>query len=64
MYLSISLQIVKNSNEEGLTFEDGCIGPPSPINGLFDDVSISIGETCLGIQNLIFETIINKVYGL
>ena len=49
MYLSISLQIVKNANEEGLTLEDECIGPPSPITALFDDVSVSVGETCLGI---------------
>ena len=49
IYLSISLQIVKNNNDEGLTIEDKVIGPPSPITALFDDVSISIGETCLGI---------------
>ena len=49
MYLSIGLQIVKNASEEGLTFEDQCIGPPSPISALFDDISVSVGETCLGI---------------
>lgn len=49
MFLSISLQVVKNSNDEGLTLEDKCIGPPSPITALFDDVSVTVGETCLGI---------------
>ena len=49
MFLSISLQIVKNANDEGLTLEDQCIGPPSPITALFDDISVSVGETCLGI---------------
>ena len=47
LFMHISLMIVKDAEENGLSIEDGVVPPASPAQQLFDDISVTMSDMTL-----------------